>query len=415
MELPPKPSRLSKYKSAAAAPTSGSGSLEELLPPGKGTQTSEEAKPAPPAQVFQGKQMREDASWYERALFSYAQPLLYSSMKEQITFDQYGVMPEHLKIKYEVAKLEANIDYYVKKDTKDTNGVIKGVAATMKERLAAFLLAKVVLCVCGISVPVLMAKFVEYVENDANIGDNSAWLSAITIACQLLAIKGFSQIFWEHVCYYMIETGHKSHTSLKTVMFKKALRMSPATNKDYSSGEVLNLIERDCNRVWSCIWDVPACFEIPFELVVATYYIYSYVGFSALSGLTLYGITFALQKYQSKMNETARKKIDKQKDERMMKTSEGFNHAQNLKLYGWEQKFGDKISEIYNEEMRLHTRKMSFNGFNECFQELIENFLPLVVFSVYVYMGNTMTMSQIVLTTIMLQKVKNNCRHLTHI
>ena len=58
---------------------------------------------------------------------------------------------------------------------------------------------------------------------------------------------------------------------------------------------------------------------------------------------------------------------------------------------------------------------MKFNGANQCFQELISNFLPLTVFSLYVYLGNEMTMSQTVLTSIMLNKVKDNLRHATHV
>ena len=60
--------------------------------------------------------MREEASWLSKIFFSYAEPLLYSSLKEKICFEQYGLLPEHLKVKYEVDKLQANMDYYVKKD-----------------------------------------------------------------------------------------------------------------------------------------------------------------------------------------------------------------------------------------------------------------------------------------------------------
>ena len=134
----------------------------------------------------------------------------------------------------------------------------------------------------------------------------------------------------------MIETGHKQHTTLKTVLFKKNFRISAATNKNYSSGEILNLIERDANRVWTFVWDLPALIEIPFELLVAGYFIYIYVGVSSLMGIVMFSITLALQKYQSRMNTTVNKKIEKEKDKRMMQTSEAFNHAKNLKLYGWE-------------------------------------------------------------------------------
>ena len=129
-------------------------------------------------------------------------------------------------------------------------------------------------CVLGMYVPILMESFIKYIESEDNIGDAQAWNDAVKTGCMIMFIKIWSHTFWENLCYYMIETGHKSHTSLKTIMFVKAMKCSPATNKTHSSGEILNLIERDCNKVWSFIWDLPAVFEIPFELIVASYYIF---------------------------------------------------------------------------------------------------------------------------------------------
>ena len=183
-------------------------------------------------------------------------------------------MPEHLKIKYEVPRLEENLNYYVKQDPKDTYAVFKGVLNTHKLRYSIFLLGKLMLCLIGLYVPVLMAQFMEYLEEDSNIGDNEAWFTAVKVAISIIALKIFSHTFWETLCYYMVETGHKAHTSLKTVIFKKALRLSAATNKQYSSGQVLNLIERDCNKIWTFVWDMPRMFEIPFNLAVACFYIY---------------------------------------------------------------------------------------------------------------------------------------------
>ena len=213
--------------------------------------------------------------------------------------------------------------------------IFKGVITTNKNRYMIFLVSKLLLCAIGMWVPVLMKQFVDYIESE-DTADKQQWYSAVQTGCLILLLKIFAHTFWENLCYYMIETGHKSHTSLKTVLFKKNFRISAATNKDYSSGEILNLIERDANRVWTFVWDLPAMIEIPFELTVASYFIYQYVGLASISGFAVFGITLALQRFQSRMNSDTRKLIDKQKDERMMQTSEVFNHAKNLKLYGWE-------------------------------------------------------------------------------
>ena len=156
MELP-EPSKLGRFKSA---PMTKSQELAAFLP----KKTEEEEKKA--SIVFQGKQMREDASWLSKIFFSYSRPLLYSSLKEKISFDQYGVLPEHLKIKHEYEKLQKNMDYYVKKDPKDEYAVFKGVVATSYDRYALFLTCKMLLCSIGLYVPVLMKQFIEYVENE---------------------------------------------------------------------------------------------------------------------------------------------------------------------------------------------------------------------------------------------------------
>ena len=130
--------------------------------------------------------------------------------------------------------------------------------------------------------------------------------------------------------------GHKCHITLKTLLFKKNFRLSAATNKDYSSGDILNLIERDANRVSIFIWNFPALLEVPFELLIGGYIIYKEVGISALSAGALFGLTVALQKFQSSRYERLEKDIKELKDKRMMQTSEVFNHVKNLKLYSWE-------------------------------------------------------------------------------
>ena len=60
------------------------------------SKADDEKKPAPVGQVFQGKFMRQDASFWDIVFFRYAWPLMESSMKEPIKFEQYGDLPEEL-------------------------------------------------------------------------------------------------------------------------------------------------------------------------------------------------------------------------------------------------------------------------------------------------------------------------------
>ena len=68
-------------------------------------------------------------------------------------------------------------------------------------------------------------------------------------------------------------------------------------SKQYSSGEVHNLIERDANSVWMLLGQFPDLLQIPFEIVVSLFLVHSYVGYCALPGIACFFIAIALSTY----------------------------------------------------------------------------------------------------------------------
>ena len=75
---------------------------------------------------------------------------------------------------------------------------------------------------------------------------------------------------WEYFIFQLIELGHRAHTSLKVVLFRKNLKMTGATNKDFSSGEINNIIMSESNKIWDFIWQGPEYFECTGQLVFAS-------------------------------------------------------------------------------------------------------------------------------------------------
>ena len=88
--------------------------------------------------VFQGKMMREEATFFEKLFYSYARPLLESSMTQQIKFEQYGELPDRLKICYEAEYLEENIQHYFKQNPQDKYAFMKGILRANKWHFAKF-------------------------------------------------------------------------------------------------------------------------------------------------------------------------------------------------------------------------------------------------------------------------------------
>ena len=110
--------------------------------------------------------MREDASWWSKWTYAYASPLIHSAVTEEICFEQYGDLPDYLKVKYEIKKLEDSMEYYLKKDPDSKNSVIKAVWDINKWWFLIFILGRLVETVCQMSTPVLIKELAEYLEAD---------------------------------------------------------------------------------------------------------------------------------------------------------------------------------------------------------------------------------------------------------
>ncbi len=68
----------------------------------------------------------------------------------------------------------------------------------------------------------------------------------------------------------MIEVGHRAHTSLKVMLFRKNFKMTASTNKDFSSGEINSVIMSESNRIWDFIWQGPAYIECVMHLTFSS-------------------------------------------------------------------------------------------------------------------------------------------------
>ena len=230
-----------------------------------------------------------------------------------------------------------------------------------------------------------------------------------------MVIELFSYTFSEYLRFYMILVGHKAHTTLKSILFKKYFRISNASNKDYSSGEIINLTDRDANRVWSFVWELSTLLSSPFQMTVAGYFLWTNLGPSCLTGFFLYLMLYAINKYKSKLHRRTWKVIDRKRDKRMQQTQEAFTNAKMLKLQGWEQKFQSSVTSLYSEEIDLARRQENFNRIVDFIPNFLEKILPVIMFCTYVYFGNQITMAKIVLCEVMIRRFNGNIGHLIRI
>ena len=296
--------------------------------------------------------MREDASFLETLFYSYARPLLDSSVTQQIKFEQYGELPDRLRICHEAKIIESNIQHYIKKNPQDRYAFMKGILKTNQWHFLKFCTIRTFLTCRDVYQPLLMAGFISWLQDSAPAATYTT-CKAVGTMLLLPVMSMIMHTTWEYFCFQMIEVGHRAHTSLKTILFQKDLRMTGATNKDFSEGEISSIIMGDSNKIWDFIWQLPEFLECPFVLIASCYFTFQAIGYYGFIVVFLTLAQFALSYYRENAEKDVHKEIQEKTDKRMLHINESFQNIKGVKLYGWENKFINKIEDIYKEEVAI--------------------------------------------------------------
>ena len=130
---------------------------------------------------------------------------------------------------------------------------MKGILRANKWNFAKFCTVRFCLTTQDVIRPLLLVSFVNWLMS-SEPDTTYTFVSAVLTALLIPLIRCVFHTCWEYFCFQMIEVGHRAHTSLKTILFQKDLRMSSATNKDFSEGEISSIIMGDSNKIWDFIW-----------------------------------------------------------------------------------------------------------------------------------------------------------------
>ena len=138
-------------------------------------------------------------------------------MTQRISFEQYGEIPERMKVCYEAENLEKNIKYFTEKNPKDKYAFAKGIFYTNRWKFSKFVFIRFLQSLTEVVDPLLMVFFIDWIQDtapDTYYTTGCAILSALLIP--LICVT--RRTWWENAVFEMIEVGHLSHTSLKSII-----------------------------------------------------------------------------------------------------------------------------------------------------------------------------------------------------
>ncbi|XWS11330.1 hypothetical protein CRYUN_Cryun38cG0074500 [Craigia yunnanensis] len=189
-------------------------------------------------------------------------------------------------------------------------------------------------------------------------------------------------------CYFKLQqVGLRLRAVLVAMIYNKGLNLSFHSKQSHTSGEIVNFMSVDAERVGEFSWYMHDLWLTVLQVILALLILYKNFGLASIAAffatvvVMLANIPFAkmLEKFQDKLMDS--------KDKRMKATSEILRNMRILKLQGWEMKFLSKITGFRNVEEGWLKRCVYTNAMANFFFWIAPSFVSVATFGACIFLG----------------------------
>jgi ABC-type multidrug transport system fused ATPase/permease subunit len=202
----------------------------------------------------------------------------------------------------------------------------------------------------------------------------------------------FEQVYF----YYAQASGICIKGALGTAVYRKTMRLSAAGRDGSTTGEVLNHMQLDAQRVGDLMLFINVLWSGILQTVGYMTLLYFYIGWASLGGFAVMVILIPLQKAFFQMISKLRREQMKLTDRRVKLQNEALSGVKILKLNAWEEPLRKEVEGVRAEEMRKAKAVQNRNALNAAIMNTGPTLVAVAAFSLYSgAMGREMTPSVI--------------------
>ncbi|QHO26594.1 ABC transporter C family member 3 [Arachis hypogaea] len=193
--------------------------------------------------------------------------------------------------------------------------------------------------------PYLIDAFVQFLDGK-QLYENQGYVlvSAFFVA---KIVECLSQRHW---FFKLQQIGIRIRALLVTMIYNKSLTLSCQSKKGHTSGETINLMTVDAERIGVFSWYMHDLWLVILQVSLALLILYKNLGIASIAAFFATVFVMLANIPLGSLQEKFQTKLMESKDTRMKATSEVLRNMRILKLQGWEMKFLSKIIQLRKTE-----------------------------------------------------------------
>ncbi|KAK4974053.1 hypothetical protein LTR28_010611 [Elasticomyces elasticus] len=196
-----------------------------------------------------------------------------------------------------------------------------------------------------------------------------------------IALGMFAVSVTQTLCLYqsiqrVFQTGTRLRSSVISAIYAKSLRLSNEGRAAKSTGDIVNLMGVDSQRLQELTNFGQHLWSAPLQIIFCMVSLYQLLGYSMFAGVTVLIVMIPINGLITTMLKTLQKRQMKNKDARTRLITEIINNMKSIKLFAWGSAFMNKLNHIRNDLELVTLRKI---GATQAFSSFMWSATPVLV------------------------------------
>uniref|UniRef100_A0A1J3EAZ1 ABC-type xenobiotic transporter n=1 Tax=Noccaea caerulescens TaxID=107243 RepID=A0A1J3EAZ1_NOCCA len=235
--------------------------------------------------------------------------------------------------------------------------------------------------------PYLINDFVEFLTEKQKQSLNHGYL----LALGFLTAKIVETVTQRQWIFGARQLGMRLRAALISHIYQKGLVLSSQSRQSHTSGEIINYMSVDVQRITDFVWYVNTIWMLPIQISSAIFILQKHLGLGALAALVTTFIVMACNYPLTKIQRNYQSDIMNAKDERMKATSEILKNMKILKLQAWDNQFLNKVKRLRKKEYDCLWKSLRLQAFTTFILWGAPALISVVTFVTCMFIGVKLT------------------------
>nr|XP_023024510.1 probable multidrug resistance-associated protein lethal(2)03659 [Leptinotarsa decemlineata] len=195
------------------------------------------------------------------------------------------------------------------------------------------------------------------------------------------------RFFIHNYILWVQQLGLEVKTSFSSLLYRKALRITPTFLSKITLGNIVTLVTKDVHTFKDAIWILSDVSYAVIQVCIVSYLIFAKIGSTSFIGIGVLFLSIPVQVLIGKWINKLRLETGEKTDERLQVTQETLSTIRIIKMYAWESFFQDKINAARRKEVNKMLRGFYLRTVLVLIGVLTSNLGFYILIIAYIWMG----------------------------